>query len=124
MTKKQKFIEVIQKEIFDRDDIYCENYPDDWEDLKAYWDAFKGKEEVEKPMFTDNGKLILKYMQEHVTDMPMGKAKDIGEGLFISSRAVSGAIRKLVTDGFVEKIGQDPVVYALTEKGKEIENND
>lgn len=124
MTKKQKFIEVIQKEIFDRDDIYCENYPNDWEDLKAYWDAFKGKEEVEKPMFTDNGKLILKYMQEHVTDMPMGKAKDIGEGLFISSRAVSGAIRKLVTDGFVEKIGQDPVVYALTEKGKEIEIND
>ena len=124
MTKKQKFIEVIQKEIFDRDDIYCENYPDDWEDLKAYWDAFKGKEEVEKPMFTDNGKLILKYMQEHVTDMPMGKAKDIGEGLFISSRAVSGAIRKLVTDGFVEKIGQDPVVSALTEKGKEIEIND
>ena len=124
MTKKQKFIEVIQKEIFDRDDIYCENYPDDWEDLKAYWDAFKGKEEVEKPMFTDNGKLILKYMQEYVTDMPMGKAKDIGEGLFISSRAVSGAIRKLVTDGFVEKIGQDPVVYALTEKGKEIEIND
>lgn len=120
MTKKQKFIEVIQKEIFDRDDIYCENYPDDWEDLKAYWDAFKGKEEVEKPMFTDNGKLILKYMQEHVTDMPMGKAKDIGEGLFISSRAVSGAIRKLVTDGFVEKIGQDPVVYALTEKGKTV----
>ena len=124
MSKKQKFIEVIQKEIFDRDDIYCENYPDDWEDLKAYWDAFKGKEEIEKPMFTDNGKLILKYMQEHVTDMPMGKAKDIGEGLFISSRAVSGAIRKLVTDGFVEKIGQDPVVYALTEKGKEIEIND
>lgn len=124
MTKKQKFIEVIQKEIFDRDDIYCENYPDDWEDLKAYWDAFKGKEEIEKPMFTDNGKLILKYMQEHVTDMPMGKAKDIGEGLFISSRAVSGAIRKLVTDGFVEKIGQDPVVYALTEKGKEIKIND
>lgn len=124
MTKKQKFIEVIQKEIFDRDDIYCENYPHDWEDLKAYWEAFKGKEEAEKPMFTDNGKLILKYMQEHVTDMPMGKAKDIGEGLFISSRAVSGAIRKLVTDGFVEKIGQDPVVYALTEKGKEIEIND
>ena len=51
----------------------------------------------------------------------MGKAKDIGEGLFISSRAVSGAIRKLVTDGYVEKIGQEPVVYALTEKGKTVE---
>lgn len=121
MTKKQKFIEIIQKEIFDRDDIYSENYPEDWEDLVAYWDVFKGKEENEKPLFTDNGKLILKYMQEHISDMPMAKARDIGEGLFISSRTVSGAIRKLVTDGYVEKIGTDPVVYSLTETGKIVE---
>ena len=32
-------------------------------------------------------------------------------------------MRKLVTDGFVEKIGQDPVMYSLTEKGKNIEIN-
>ena len=51
----------------------------------------------------------------------MWKSKDIAEGLFISSRAVSGAMRKLVTDGFVEKVGQDPVIYALTEQGKNIE---
>ena len=42
------------------------------------------------------------------------------EGLFIGSRAVSGAMRKLCTDGYVEKIAQDPVVYALTENGKNI----
>ena len=48
----------------------------------------------------------------------MWKARDIAEGLFISSRTVSGAMRKLVTDGFCEKVGADPVVYALTEKGK------
>jgi predicted transcriptional regulator len=48
----------------------------------------------------------------------MWKARDIAEGLFISSRGVSGALRKLVNDGFCEKVGQDPVVYALTEKGK------
>ena len=47
----------------------------------------------------------------------MWKARDIAEGLFISSRAVSGAMRKLVTDGFVEKVGQDPVIYSITEKG-------
>jgi DNA-binding PadR family transcriptional regulator len=29
-------------------------------------------------------------------------------------------MRKLVTDGFVEKIGQDPVYYSITEKGKNI----
>ena len=30
-------------------------------------------------------------------------------------------MRKLVTDGYVEKVGQDPVIYKLTEKGQEIE---
>ena len=48
----------------------------------------------------------------------MLKARDIAEGLFVSSRAVSGSLRKLVTDGFVEKVGQDPAIYTITEKGK------
>ena len=34
------------------------------------------------------------------------------------SKKISGSMRKLVTDGFVEKIGANPVVYALTDKGK------
>jgi Mn-dependent DtxR family transcriptional regulator len=51
-------------------------------------------------------------------------AKGIGDELFISSRTVSGACRKLVTDGFVEKIGQNPVSYTLTEKGKNYKIND
>jgi predicted transcriptional regulator len=38
--------------------------------------------------------------------------------MIISSRKISGAIRKLVTDGFVDKYGQNPVIYSLTEKGK------
>ena len=119
MTKKEAFIKVIQTEIFDRPDIYSENYPDLWEDVCMYWDGLKGKNGSEKPAFTDNGKLILKYLQDN-PDTPMWKAKDIAEGLFVSSRTVSGAMRKLVTDGYVEKVGQDPVVYAITEKGKNI----
>jgi predicted transcriptional regulator len=71
-------------------------------------------------LFTDNGKLILKFLQEH-QETPMWKARDIAEGLFISSRAVSGAMRKLVTDGFVEKVGQDPVIYSITDNGKNID---
>jgi predicted transcriptional regulator len=50
----------------------------------------------------------------------MWKARDVAEGLFISSRAVSGAMRKLVTDGFVEKVGESPVIYSITENGKNI----
>ena len=35
----------------------------------------------------------------------------------ITSRTASGAMRKLVTDGYVEKMGENPVVYSLTDKG-------
>lgn len=121
MTKKEKFIELVETGF---KAISIDINDPDTADAMAYWEAFKGKKEIEKPEFTDNGKLILKYLQDHATDIPMAKAKDIGEGLFVSSRVVSGAIRKLVTDGYVEKIGQDPTVYAITEKGKEVKFED
>lgn len=111
MSKKQDFISEVNSMI---DTL---GYEWQSENAKAYWEAFIAVKEEEKPEFTDNGKLILKYMQEH-SEVSNFKAKDIGEGLFVSSRTVSGAIRKLVTDGYVEKIGQDPVIYTLTEKGK------
>ena len=112
MSKKQEFIKYAE--------MAFEAYPCEMnEDVRLYWDAFRGVVDGEKPLFTDNGKLIMKYLQDH-QDNPMWKSRDIAEGLFISSRAVSGAMRKLVTDGYVEKIGQDPVVYALTENGKSI----
>ena len=48
------------------------------------------------------------------------KAKEVGEGMNITSRTASGAMRKLVTDGYVEKMGENPVVYSLTDKGMTI----
>ena len=85
------------------------------ENVKVYNDTLmNGKND--KPEITDNGKIILDYMQK--TDVTLLKARDIADGLVISSRAVSGSLRKLVTDGFCEKVGTDPVVYTLTEKGK------
>jgi DNA-binding MarR family transcriptional regulator len=113
MTKKDEFIKYVE-------DLIDGNYYEMSENVRLYWEAFKGKAEENKPMFTDNGKLILQYLKDH-QETPMWKARDIAEGLFISSRAVSGAIRKLVTDGFVEKVGQEPVIYSLTENGKNIE---
>ncbi len=85
------------------------------DNIKAYIDALMDSKN-DKPELTDNGKVILDYMQK--SDVPMMKARDVAEGLFISSRAVSGSLRKLVNDGFCEKVGQDPVVYALTDKGR------
>ena len=112
MSKKQEFVKFVEMAI--------EAYPQEMNDeARVYWEAFKGKEENDKPLFTDNGKLILQYMKDNLqTDS--WKARDIAEGLLISSRAVSGSIRKLCTDGYVEKISQDPTIYALTENGKNI----
>ena len=87
------------------------------DNVKNYIETLTIDSKTEKPVLTDNGKLILNYLQKNPSVVAL-KSKDIAEGLFISSRTVSGAIRKLVTDGFVEKIGQDPVVYSITEKGK------
>lgn len=86
------------------------------DNIKSYIDALSAPG-AEKPEITDNGKQILKFLQDN-PDTPMLKARDIAEGLFVSSRTVSGSIRKLVNDGFVEKVGQDPAIYTITEKGK------
>jgi DNA-binding MarR family transcriptional regulator len=111
MSKKEKFIEFVEQNLMSK----CGELD---ADVADYWYALKNKEEKEKPLLSDNGKLILKFMQ---TTMEKGKAKDIAEAMFISSRSVSGAMRKLVTDGFVEKIGEDPIIYCITEKGRNIE---
>lgn len=86
------------------------------EDIQNYLDMLMDTSK-DKPVLTDNGKLVLNYMQDNV-DTKTWKAKDIADGLFISSRTVSGAMRKLVNDGFADKLGKDPVIYSLTEKGK------
>ena len=114
MSKKQEFINYVEALIEKNNDVPMND------DAKVYWDNFKNKDEIEKPLFTDNGKLILKHLQQH-EEVTSWKARDIAEDLFISSRTVSGSIRKLVNDGYVEKISQDPVIYAITDKGKNTE---
>lgn len=117
MSKKNEFINYVEA-LMSTDEAKVITMS---EDASLYWEALKGgKDSAEKPMFTDNGKLILQFLKDN-QETPMWKARDVAEGLFISSRAVSGAMRKLVTDGYVEKVGQDPVIYSLTENGKNIE---
>ena len=110
---KQEFLDFVNALIAAAPDVAEEKMT---ENVKTYLEALKDKK-AEKPEVTDNGKLIIKFLQE----APAGfyKAKDIADGLYVSSRNVSGAIRKLVTDGFVEKMGETPVLYSITEKGKE-----
>ena len=109
---KQEFLDFLNALMKAAPDVAEELMTDN---IKAYIDALMDSKN-DKPELTDNGKVILDYMQK--SDVPMLKARDVAEGLFISSRAVSGSLRKLVNDGFCEKVGQDTVVYALTDKGR------
>ena len=90
-------------------------------DALAYFETLKVEKTKEKVAFTDNGKLILQYMIDNVEQYSnLFKARDIADGTFISSRSVSGSMRKLITDGYVEKMGAEPIVYSLTDLGKSV----
>ena len=80
------------------------------DEVQDVYNLLLAQQGMEKPMFTESDATSL-------------KAKDIADGMVISSRKVSGAIRKLVSDGFVDKYGQNPVIYSLTEKGKNFDIN-
>lgn len=109
-SKKQKFIEFVE-ELMNPLDI---NEVD--EEIIEYFDSLKSRKDTTG--VTENGVAILQYMQATKDDYNnIFKAKDIAEGIDKTSKTVSGSMRKLVTDGYVEKIGQNPVSYSLTDKG-------
>lgn len=116
MTKKEKFIEEIEK-ITQNFKEPCELKDVLSEEAYSYFESLK--QEKESSPITEKGVNILNFMKKNEeTHNNVFSAKTIGEGLFVSSRAVSGTMRKLVTDGYVEKIGQNPVSYSLTDKGR------
>lgn len=119
MTKKDKFIELVKVMMENTYDMWDEVTKNEYAPALEYFNGLQaGDDKAPKKMFTENGKLILNYMQENKdTVNNLFKAKDIGEGLGISSRTVSGAMRKLVTDGYCEKTGNSPTVYSITAKG-------
>ena len=114
MNKCEKFLE-----FFD-DLIQNSKYPIELpEDVKEFYDMLKSSQEkfTDRPEFTENGLLVLEYMKNNL-DIKSMKARDIADGVGLPSRRISGAMRKLVTDGYVEKFGQNPVIYTLSDKGR------
>lgn len=122
MSKKEKFIEEIETLI--EQALSCQEMPFEGlsSDALDFWNGLRISGDTSKEKFTENGKLVLQFMKDNKDNFNnLFKAKDLGEGLQISSRTASGAMRKLVNDGYAEKIGQSPVVYSLTQKGIEVD---
>lgn len=118
MTKKEAFIQIVD-DFFDKavltglDDEYNLDAA-----LEFFNDFKNGKVKNSGPM-TENGQKLLFWMQENVDTMSnLFTSKEAAEALFTSGRSIAGTMRKLVNDGYVEKIGKDPVRYSLTETGK------
>lgn len=112
-TKCEQFLEFFDKMVENNNIIVPA-------EVKEFRDMLASSQEdfSNKPAFTEIGLTILEYLQ--ACDTKSTKAKEIAEGIEVPSKRVSGAMRKLVSDGYVEKFGQSPVIYALTDKGKNL----
>lgn len=77
----------------------------------------------EKKNFTETGIKILKIMKENEEKyLNIFSAKQLGELLFISPRSISGSMRKLINDNYVEKIkSSGGTSYCLTDEGKNLQ---
>lgn len=116
MTNKEIFIEKINQLLNDCPDFFGQD--ETAEKALAYFEELKNQKSNAKAI-TENGLKILQYMNDNCNSCGnIFKARDIGEGIFMSGRSVSGSMRKLLSDGYVSKEGKDPVVYAITEEGK------
>ena len=119
MTNREKFIQEITTIITAKGGDPAEMLS---EEALSYWNEFIGGKASVGGM-TELGAEVLQWMlkNEH-SCANVFTAKIIGEGLFTSSRKVSGTMRKLVTDGYVEKNGQNPVTYSLTDTARSWQN--
>jgi len=113
MTKKETFInEVLSLTGNAPEKVFSPDALDYWNSLNSA--------SSEKPKFTEIGKTTLRFMKENKdTYNNIFKSKEIGEALGISSRSISGGMKKLVNDGYVEKMGDSPITYAITSLGLE-----
>lgn len=117
MTKKECFIKIMEEVLNNCPDFFGNG--EEANKALEYFNELKTAKMSSAKEITENGSKILHFMQENYEKRNnIFKAAEIGEGLFMSGKSVSGSMRKLVSDGYVVKEGKDPVCYSLTDKGK------
>ena len=96
--------------------------------IEAPEQCFKKLEKLQEKTLThgvtEKGAKILALMNESPDELY--SSQTIGVALGLTSRSVSGSMKKLVSEEYVEKLGQNPVCYKLTETGKnyQVDNNE
>lgn len=70
---------------------------------------------------TENGKKIVRCMQQNIQKYKTFNSKQLGELLFMSPRSVAGSMKKLINEGYCLKNKSNLITYELTELGKDIQ---
>ena len=99
------------KEIDSHRDILSESAID-------FLDELLEKNSTENILTGTGRKILISMYANKETYLNVFSSKQLGELLFMSARSVSGSMRKLVTEQYVEKSGTNPVTYKLTENGE------
>ena len=109
MNKKEIFIQTIDDLIKDNPNAFSKEAMEYWEEFKA---------EPASKNITEKGILILKYMANN-KDLynNVFTSQLIGAGMQLTGRSVSGSMRKLVSEGYVNKLDAKPIAYQITEQG-------
>lgn len=118
MTDRESFVDYVGRiiEEFDKDITKTTH----GEQVRRYWKVLLDGEETDKKV-TENGQKILIFMQENEEAMNnIFTSKEIAEALFVSGRSISGSMRKLFGDGYINKEGNNPVKYSLTDLGRNL----
>lgn len=105
--RKNVFIETVEN-LFS---AYPMNVPT--EAIEFFEDYKRGKSSNRKEI-TDKGIAIILALQENPEWIT---AKALGEIMDVSGRSISGSMKKLVEDGYVDKRAGTPSAYKITEKG-------
>ena len=85
------------------------------EAIEYFYDLKSTANKAAPKIMTEKGAELLKFLKT-VPNKNM-TSKMIGDAMGINSRSVSGSMRRLVSDGFVNAIGKNPVVYVISDKG-------
>ena len=104
-------IQEFLKEIDSHRDILSESAID-------FLDELLEKNSTENILTETGRKILISMYANKETYLNVFSSKQLGELLFMSARSVSGSMRKLVTEQYVEKSGTNPVTYKLTENGE------
>lgn len=133
MTEKEEFLKTVESllkvmdspsETIDRNAIYFNDQSKKYCEFLITHGKANPTSMGSASIFTDTNLKILICMRENYKKHNnVFSSKSIGDEIFMTSRSVSGSIRKLVELGFVEKMGKNPVSYSLTQKGIEYDLN-